>query len=151
MSIEVRISTPHQQSGIVLIEALVSILIFSVGVLAIIGLLTASVISTRDSGNRSEAGLAANQIIGQMWADDHDLATSLLPKYAGSGSAGGTAYLAWYSSSAVQALPGVTSTVTVVAASSVTIPPSSVVTVILSWTPPGAPFPHKYTAVAQIN
>ena len=154
MSATFRITVPTRQTGIALIEALVSILIFSVGVLAIIGLMTASVVSLRDSTNRSQAGLAANQIIGQMWADDHDFATSLQPKYAGIGGAGGAQYMNWYNSSAVQALPGVANyppTITVVAASAVTVPPSTIVTVQVYWKPPNATTTHNYSTVAQIN
>ena len=145
-----------QQNGIVLIEALVSILIFSVGVLAIIGLLTASVISLRDSNNRSAAGTVANQIIGQMWADDH---SQLQANYG----TGNPKYVTWFNSSAVQALPSVASY-----PPSVIISASSVVTVKIYWKPPNAPATacvlpdpssqnaatqpcHTYIVVAQIN
>ena len=139
------------QTGVVLIEALVSILIFSVGVLSIIGLLTASIIASRDSTNRAAAGLLANQVIGQMWADDRTPA-QLLAKYG----TGGNGYVAWASGVAAQ-LPGVATyppTIAVAPASTVTIPPSTLVTVTISWKPPDAAAsaqPHRYTAVTQIN
>jgi type IV pilus assembly protein PilV len=60
----------HQQSGAYLLEALVGILIFTLGVLGIVGLQALALKSTSDDAIRAEAVLAANQLIGQMWGDD---------------------------------------------------------------------------------
>ena len=60
----------HRQSGAYLLEALVGILIFSLGVLGIVGLQAASLRSTSDSALRAEAVFAANQYISQMWTAD---------------------------------------------------------------------------------
>ncbi|MGC2167174.1 MAG: prepilin-type cleavage/methylation domain-containing protein [Gallionella sp.] len=57
------------QHGVVLLEALVAILIFSMGVLALVGLQAAMMKNTSDSKFRSEASLIAQQRIGMMWAD----------------------------------------------------------------------------------
>jgi type IV pilus assembly protein PilV len=57
------------QHGSVLIEAMVAILLFSIGVLAIAGLQASMVQNTSDSKLRSEASYLAQQMIGQMWAD----------------------------------------------------------------------------------
>ena len=148
---------PHpQQNGIVLIEALVSILIFSVGVLAIIGLLTASVISSRDSTNRAAAGSLASQIIGQMWADDHSL---LSTNYATSGvvcTTVGTNCNNWLNN-VKTVLPGVAANppaILVVPQVVSGVQISNLVTVTISWKPPDAPATapaHKYTTVTQIN
>ena len=63
---------PHRQSGAYLLEALIGILIFSLGVLGIVGLQAASLRASSDAGLRAEAVFAANQYIGQMWADNED-------------------------------------------------------------------------------
>jgi type IV pilus assembly protein PilV len=158
MSIPSRKITRHRQKGIVLIEALVSILIFAVGVLAIVGLLAASVISSRDATNRAQAGMLANQIVGQMWADDRSWA-NLQSNYdttVGSGcNTAGTNCKSWLSSVAAK-LPGVAAnppTITVVGVPTAS-PTSAVVTITIYWKPPdaaAAAAPHKYVAVTQLN
>ena len=58
------------QTGIILLEALIAILIFSFGILSIMGLQGAAINDVRDSKFRSEAAFLANHIIGQMWTDN---------------------------------------------------------------------------------
>jgi type IV pilus assembly protein PilV len=60
----------QRQSGAYLLEALIGILIFSLGILGIVGLQAASLRSTSDAALRAEAVFAANQYIGQMWTAD---------------------------------------------------------------------------------
>jgi type IV pilus assembly protein PilV len=60
----------HRQTGAYLLEALIGILIFALGVLGIVGLQAASLRMTTDSALRAEAVFAANQLLGQMWTDD---------------------------------------------------------------------------------
>lgn len=62
------------QAGVMLIEALIGILIFSIGILALIGMQGAAIKNTTDARYRSEAGFLANQIIGQMWVDRTNMA-----------------------------------------------------------------------------
>lgn len=57
------------QQGVVLLEAMIAILIFSVGVLAIVGLQAAMIKNTSDSKFRADASYIAQQRVGQMWAD----------------------------------------------------------------------------------
>ena len=58
------------QSGVALLEALVGILIFSIGILALMGLQAQSIRNTVEAKYRNEAAYLANQIIGHMWVDD---------------------------------------------------------------------------------
>ena len=58
-----------EQQGVVLLEALVAILIFSMGVLALVGLQAAMIKNTSDSKYRSEASFIAQQRIGMIWSD----------------------------------------------------------------------------------
>ena len=58
------------QTGAYLLEALIGILIFALGILGIVGLQAASLRTTTDNSLRAEAVFAANQVLGQMWTDD---------------------------------------------------------------------------------
>jgi type IV pilus assembly protein PilV len=92
----------QEQRGSVILEALIAILIFSIGILAIIGLQAASISNSAAAKYRLDASLLANQAIGQMWVSDQ---TSLPADFQGAQGVGGAKYLAW-ASSVVQALPG---------------------------------------------
>ncbi len=62
-------ASPHDrtQQGVALIEALIAILIFSVGVLGIVGMQANMVKNTSDSKYRADASYLAQQRIGQLW------------------------------------------------------------------------------------
>ncbi|MBK7357206.1 type IV pilus modification protein PilV [Propionivibrio sp.] len=57
------------QNGSALIEAMVAVLVFSFGILALISMQTAAIRSTADAKYRADASFLANQIIGQMWGE----------------------------------------------------------------------------------
>lgn len=90
-----------QQSGAYLLEALIGILIFSLGVLGIVGLQAAALRTTTDNSLRSEAVFAATQIMGQMWSDVQNGpggqngggAGGLISNYSSAGP--GPTYVAW--------------------------------------------------------
>ena len=63
-----------QQKGVVLLEALIAILIFSFGILAIAGLQGAMVKNTTQSGYRAEASYIAQQQLGLIGADPNNIA-----------------------------------------------------------------------------
>jgi len=63
------------QSGVMLLEALVGILIFSIGILALVGLQATAIKNQSDAKYRADASYLTNQIIGQMWVDRPNLAT----------------------------------------------------------------------------
>lgn len=142
-----RFSRNHgKQGGFLLLEGLVAILIFSMGVLAIVGMQAAAVTAVRDSKYRADAGLLANEVIGQMWASDRTGAT-LKANFDSTGS--GANYAAWLAD--VQAtLPGVTAnsttapTLTVNAASGLT-------TIVVRWQAPNDSTAHSYTTTVQIK
>ena len=68
----------HSQSGSVLLEALIAILIFSMGILAIVGLQANAFNSVGEAKYRLEASYVANQVISTMWA----LQPANIPLYA---------------------------------------------------------------------
>lgn len=123
-------SSPDSQQGVVLLEALIAILIFSMGILALVGLQAAMVKNTSDARFRSEASFIAQQRIGLIWSDPANPTAFLEP-------------LPGTDISAV--LPGGTRTTLQ------TSPGEFSVTV--NWTPPsaaGAPETHSYVMVARV-
>lgn len=62
------VAVPRSQSGSVLIEALVAVTIFSMGVLALVGLQSAMIKNSSDSRYRAEALLIAQTHIANMMA-----------------------------------------------------------------------------------
>jgi type IV pilus assembly protein PilV len=64
----------NSQSGMVLIEAMIAVLIFSIGILGIVALQAAMIKSTAQSQYRSTAQYIAQQMLGQMWADPLNIA-----------------------------------------------------------------------------
>lgn len=73
----------HRIRGVMLIEALVAILIFSVGILAVVGMQSVAIQNVTDAKYRSEAAFLAGELLSQMWADTPNLAAYA---YAGSGA-----------------------------------------------------------------
>lgn len=80
------INARSEQSGGFLLEALIGILIFSFGILGIVGLQAQSLRHTGQSEYRAEAMYYANSLISQMWTDDP---AGLKAKYDSTGSGAG--------------------------------------------------------------
>lgn len=136
------------QQGTSLLEALVAMLIFSIGVLAIVGVQAKSISTLSSTKFRSEAGLLANRIVAEMWVNTPNLAN-----YAYPGSGAVPAPLAgtngW--------LDAVTSTLPGAAAKPPQITIANVggsnqVTVTIFWKLPGEHEDvHKHSVIAYIN
>jgi type IV pilus assembly protein PilV len=58
------------QAGAYLLEALIGILVFSFGILGIVGLQAHAIRVTNDAEMRAEAIYLANSLISQMWTDN---------------------------------------------------------------------------------
>ena len=69
----VAINFPAAQSGSSLLEGLLAILIFSIGMLSLLMLLSASLVETGNARYRSEASLLASDLVSQMWTGDRSL------------------------------------------------------------------------------
>jgi type IV pilus assembly protein PilV len=128
------------QRGVMLIEALIGLLIFMLGILALIGMQAVAMQYTIDAKYRSEASFLTNQIIGTMWVDRASLAS-----YDTTSGAGTTQRTAWISS-VQETLPGATG------ANVPTIVVSGQqATVTVRWQRPGDSDASRHSAVAQIN
>lgn len=130
-----------------LLEALIAVLIFSMGILAIVGMQAAAVKASSDAKYRSDASMVANQLIGQMWVSNRTPAV-LQASFQGGGGVDGASYTAWLAD--VQAaLPGSATNPPLVTVN----PATSVVTITVFWLAPGEPTgtaPHSFSVVAQI-
>ena len=135
-----------RQSGSMLLESLIAVLIFSMGILAIVGMQASAVKASSDAKYRSDASMVANQLIGEMWVNNRTQAT-LQANFQGGGGADGPLYTAWLTD--VQAaLPGAAANPPIV-----TVSAASLVTITVFWIAPGEPTgtaPHNFTVVAQI-
>ncbi len=60
---------PSSQQGVILLEALIGILIFSLGVLALVAMQAVSVSNVSNARYRTEAAFLANEIISEIWVD----------------------------------------------------------------------------------
>jgi type IV pilus assembly protein PilV len=142
-------ATYSAQRGSVLLEALIAILIFSLGILAIVGLQATAINLSSDAKYRTDATLLANQVIGQMFVSDRT-PTTLQSTFAGSSGSGGSEYMTWVADVA-DALPGVSGNVA--NQPSVSVVPNATngctVTVTVNWQLPGG-VKHNATSVAQI-
>lgn len=153
--------------GFVLLDALVSILIFSIGILGLLAVQANAARLASDAKYRTDAALQADRLIAQMWmADPSTLATSFAGTGASSssGSDGGSGaaaaptnpgYNAWLKdvdcSTAVNltnCLPGVTAN-----PPTVTVSATGLVTITIRWLGPSqaADSPHQYVSVTQID
>ncbi len=151
-------ATRSAQHGSVLLEAFIAIVLFSIGILGLVGVQAAALKNSAESKNRAEAAYLANQIIGQMWADN----PANLPSYAhnptagagcnfGGGGSVNPNVTAWLGNAATPGtvagnLPGATAE-----RQQITIGAGNVVTVTICWLKPGETIPHNYVGMAQIN
>ncbi len=62
------------QKGVVLLESLIAILLFSMGILALVGLQSAMVKNTSDAKYRAEATFIAQQKLGEIWVNAKNFA-----------------------------------------------------------------------------
>jgi len=58
------------QCGVILLETLIAVLIFSIGILALVGLQAVMISNTSDAKYRSEASLIAQKRIAEIWGTD---------------------------------------------------------------------------------
>lgn len=139
----------------ILIEGLIAIFIFSVGILAIVGMQAASIKHSADAKYRADASLLANQIIGQMWANQGANALNLLTfahNPAGttictpSISASSNLNVTKWTAAVAEALPAAPAS-----KQKITIGTNNLVTVTICWRGPQDPQDRHFVATAQIN
>jgi type IV pilus assembly protein PilV len=148
MSIEPKFSNRKSQSGVMLLEALIGILIFSLGILALVGMQALAVRLSTDARDRAEASNLASQIVGQMWLNRANLASFA---YSGSGTAPAP-LTAWIAQVEAQ-LPDAAANppIITIAASPLGTGVGTETTVTLQWKSPSDSQVHQYVMTAYIN
>jgi len=73
MRADTRIPSPLRERGVMLIEALVAILIFSIGILAVVGMQGVAIKDVTSAKYRSEAAFLAQELLAQMWTDNGNI------------------------------------------------------------------------------
>ena len=143
--------TSAKQQGSVLLEGLIAILIFSMGILALVGLQAAAIKNSSDAKYRADASYLANQIIGQMWADRQNLGSYAHYPGAGAvcqptGAASANANVASWLTDVGSALPGATAS-----SQQIAVGANNLVTVTVCWKTPQDNTQHNFTTTAQIQ
>jgi len=73
------LQAPGRERGVMLIEALVAILIFSIGILAVVGMQSVAIKNVTESKHRSEAAFLVNELTALMWTDAGNIALYAYP------------------------------------------------------------------------
>lgn len=120
-----RLKNYRKQQGIILIEALIAVLLFSMGILALVGLQGAMIKNTSDNKYRADASFVAQNRVADMWGNQNNLA----------------AYNE--ANTPIPSLPNGTRT-TVIAA-------RGLATVTVDWLAPGTTDAHNYTISTYIG
>ena len=68
-----RFPAQRSERGVMLIEALVAILIFSIGILAVVGMQAVAIKDVTSAKYRSEAAFLAQELLAQMWTDNGNI------------------------------------------------------------------------------
>lgn len=140
----------RSQQGIVLLDALIAILIFSIGILGMVNLQAAATKLAGDAKYRTDAAMLADQVISQMWTSDP---TALATNFAGAAGTGGAGYTSWAATLDCKSATASTSCLPAAA----TYPPSIVVgannlvTVTVNWKAPNDTGSHNYVSITQIT
>lgn len=119
------------QCGVMLIEALVAILIFSLGVLGIVGMQAQVLRHQTDSKMRIDAAYVADQTVNQIWVDRGNLSGYL-----------GT-------NQSVPSLPNGSMTVTKIDTDA--DPLTNRLQITITWRLPGEATSHSYVYVTDVN
>lgn len=128
---------PIAESGFFLIEALIAMLIFSLGVLALVGFHAASIKHAGDAKQRVNAAFIANEIESGLWTVDSSTLQACSGTYtAGSGSGCGSDW-----GLRLQGLPNGQANVVI---------NGSQATLTITWRLPGETEDHTYVHYAEI-
>lgn len=136
------------QGGMALIEALVAVFIFSIGLLGLVASQAAAVKAQGDAKKRADAGFIANQIAGDLWG----WPAANLSACAGSFSAGalGCTGAPW-GDRVEQSLPGGLAVVDVTPLAVAMGGAGAQITITLTWHTPGVSEEHRYVQIANIT
>jgi type IV pilus assembly protein PilV len=133
----------HRRHGGTLLEGMLTVVMFSVGLLAILRLLAASIVESGNVQCRSEASLLANDLISQMWTGDRSF-KGINDRF---GKTSADDYQRWLAV-VKERLPGISETNNT---PKVTIDSDRTVTVSLYWKSSGDKDTHQLTVQSRIT
>jgi len=130
----------RREQGVMLLEAMIAILIFSIGILGLVAMQGLAISTVSDAKYRSDASFYADQIMSQIWVDRGNLATYVYP-------GGGATALASWIATVNAGLPQGNATITIPPAGY----PAGTVEVNVTWQQPGNPNVRQYRAMSFIT
>jgi type IV pilus assembly protein PilV len=143
--------------GVTLIETMMSILVFSIGLLGMAKMQSQSVVVSRDAMYRAEASMRAHEIIGVIWTDRANVdsyqhrpgGTVCEPSGSASSQVNVTNWLAEFTTAGAAAqLPGATTDLQQIVVT--TSGSTKIVRVHLCWQSPQDGTPRSFVAVSQL-
>jgi len=151
----------QQGRGFMLLEVLIALLIFSLGVLGLVGLQANATKESGQSQYRAQAVMLADELVGMMWAGDHSNGNILATYGPASTDA---SFAAWKAKVAAQ-LPGVGAAASAPAVTLTTVAPlagttptptsSTQVVIQIYWQLPSesinSDYAHNVTVTTQIR
>jgi len=129
-------------AGSALIESLISILVFSVGLLSLLALLTATLKESDNARYRSEASLLASDLVSRMWSGERSL-TALQQRF----DLQANEYQQWLQR-VQSALPGISTTRN---APQLLIDDQRQITLTLYWQAPSDTERHQLVTVTRLT
>ena len=131
--------SPQMQGGLALLEALIAVLLFSLGLLGMVGFQAASIKAQDEAKKRADAAFVANQIVGDMWSVPKEQLSTCAGTFAKGTSGCGNAP---WGDRIDQTLPGGQAAVVI---------NGTQVTVTLTWKTPGVTEEHRYVHMANVS
>ena len=134
-----KIALPQSQRGVALLEAMIAILLFSLGVLGMAGFQAASIKAQDEAKKRADAAFVANQIAGDMWSVPKEQLNTCAGVFSKGSTGCGNAP---WGERIEQTLPGGQAAVVI---------NGTQVTITLTWKTPGVSEEHRYVHVANVS
>jgi type IV pilus assembly protein PilV len=133
----------RRQKGDALIEGLLTLVIFSIGIIGLLMLLSAALVESGNARYRSEASLLVSDLVARMWSGDRSL-NALRSRF---GDQKSNEYQQWLDR-VKSTLPAATATGN---APQVTIGNDRDVTITLGWQSPGETTSHQLVVSTRIT
>ena len=137
-------AAPRRQGGVMLLEALIGILIFSVGILAMVAMQGLAIGYVSDAKYRADAAFLADEIMSMIWLDRANMAN-----YACCSPVGSSPNLAPWVAKVNNALPGSGAAANL--PSIVVDTAAGTVDITIRWQLPSADSARNYRVIATIQ
>jgi type IV pilus assembly protein PilV len=149
--------TARKQKGIMVLEAMMAILIFSLGILAMMALQAAAIRLSGDAKGRIDASFLADKLISQMWLADpltlntfsHNSTATANPCLPNGGGPNNPVVANWLTNDVLPNLPGGNTVANFRNYQRVTVT-GNVVQVSLCWQTPGDTTFHNYLVTSAV-